>query len=101
MPSWIDGSLYPDTEVPDRLDTIEEKIDFLVRLCGAWDFGILPELETVAEIRKPEWREAVDETRTLSSLAYSLLRVWHGLAELPYLGSFPADVSGDPQLSYV
>ncbi len=43
MPSWIDGSLYPDTPVPDSLDTLEDRVDFLARLCGAWDFGILPE----------------------------------------------------------
>ena len=72
MPSWIDGSLYPDVEVPDSLDTIEDKIDFLARVCGAWDFGILPEPETLAEIKKEEWREDVDETRMLTSLAYHL-----------------------------
>jgi hypothetical protein len=101
MPSWIDGSLYPDVEVPESLDTIEEKIDFIARLCGAWDFGILPEPETAAEIKKPEWRETIEETRMLSSLAYHLLRAWHDLAELQYLGTFPAEIRDDPQLDFV
>ena len=101
MPSWIDGSLYPDVEVPESLEKIEDKIDFLARVCGAWDFGILPEPDTLAEIRKEEWREAVDETRILTSLAYDLLRHWHGLPELPYLGTFPADIREDPSLSFV
>jgi hypothetical protein len=87
MPSWIDGSLYPDVEPPDAITTIEERIDFLSRVCGAWDFGILPEPETVAEILGGEWREAVDATQFLTSLSYHLVRQWHGLPELPYLGS--------------
>ena len=49
MPSWIDGSLYPDTEVPTSLDSLPEQVDFLARLCAAWDFGVLPKAETVAD----------------------------------------------------
>ena len=45
MPSWIDGTLYPDTDVPDVVESFEDRIDFLSRLCGAWDFGVLPERE--------------------------------------------------------
>jgi hypothetical protein len=60
MPSWIDGALYPDTDVATELHTLADRVDFLARLCAAWDFGLLPDAETVAEIRRPEWREAVD-----------------------------------------
>jgi hypothetical protein len=101
MPSWIDGSLYPDVEPPDTITTIEERIDFLSRVCGAWDFGVLPEPETVIEIRTSAWREAVDATQFLTSLSYHLVRQWHGLAVLPYLGTFPADIRDDPYLSFV
>jgi hypothetical protein len=101
MPSWIDGSLYPDVDVPETLDSVEEKIDFIARLCGAWDFGILPEPETAAEIRKPEWQQAVEETRMLSSIAYHLLRFWHRLPKLPYLGTFPPEIRDDPSLNFV
>ncbi len=53
MPSWIDGSLHPDTDVPAEVRTSPGRAEFLCRLCAAWDFGILPESETVAEIRRP------------------------------------------------
>lgn len=39
----IDGSLYPDREPPEALATLEERIDFIARLCSALDFGLLPE----------------------------------------------------------
>jgi len=98
---WLDGSLYPDVEPPAELKTLEEQIDFIARLCAAWDFGILPWLETVDEVKKPEWREAVDKCRLLTSSAYHLLRQWHGLERLPYLGRELAYIRDDPYLKYV
>ena len=86
MRSWIDGSLYPDTEVPATLDSLAERVDFLVRLCGAWDFGILPYHDTIVEIRRPDWRQAVDAARLLTSPSYHLVRAWHVLPPLQYLG---------------
>jgi hypothetical protein len=74
MSSWIDGALYPDMNPPDTLETLADRMDFLARLCAAWDFGVLPYPETVAEVRRPEWREAVDACRLLTSPAYHLLR---------------------------
>lgn len=72
---WIDGALYPDLdEPPAQLKTPEERADFIARLCSAWDFGILPLPETIAEVRRPEWREAVDRCRLLTSHTYHLLR---------------------------
>lgn len=101
MPSWIDGTLYPDCEVPNELTTLGDRVDFLARLCSAWDFGVLPEEETVAEIRRPEWRAPVEATRLLTSPAYHLLRIWHGLAPLPYLGQEIAAIRDDPSLNHV
>ena len=101
MPSWIDGALYPDTEVPSELDTLAARVDFLARLCAAWDFGLLPEAETVAEIRRPAWREAVDACRLLTSPTYHLVRIWHGLPVLPYLGQQLAYIRDDPSLAYI
>lgn len=101
MPSWIDGTLYPDTETPDQLNTLAEQVDFLARLCAAWDFGLLPTAETIAEIRRPAWREAVDACRLLTSPAYHLLRRWHQLPELPYLGQRLAYIAEDPNLAYI
>jgi hypothetical protein len=101
MPSWIDGTLYPDTEIPEELESLEDRIDFLARLCSAWDFGLLPERETVEEIRRPDWREAVDATGLLTSPTYHLVREWHGLPSLPYLGQQLAYIRDDPSLQFV
>ncbi len=101
MPDWIDGSLYPDTDIPITLNEPGERIDFLARLCSAWDFGILPYAETVEEIRKPEWKESVDACRLLTSPAYHLLRRWHNLPPLPYLGQRLAYIVNDPNLEFV
>jgi hypothetical protein len=101
MLSWIDGSLYPDTEIPETLGSLAERVDFLVRLCGAWDFGLLPERETVEEVRKPDWNEAVNGAQLLTSPTYHLLRAWHGLQPLPYLGQQLAYIRDDPSLEFV
>jgi len=69
----IDGALYPDQPVPDRLETMSDRIDFLARLFSAWDFGQLPDSATVSAIRQPDWQESVDATRLLTSPAYHLL----------------------------
>lgn len=100
-PTWLDAALYPDAEPPERLETLDERVEFLARLCAAWDFGILPEAETVDQIRRPDWREAVDACRLLTSPAYHLLREWHQLPELPYLGQRLAYIVNDPNLKYV
>ena len=101
MPFKIDGTLYPDTEPPTELNNLAEQVDFLVRLCAAWDFGLLPDAETVAEIRRPGWCPAVDAGRLLTSPAYHLLRRWHALPPLPYLGQELAYIRDDPNLAYV
>lgn len=101
MNSWLDGALYPDSEPPSELNTLADQVDFLARLCAAWDFGVLPEPATVTEIRQPHWRQAVDACRLLTSPAYHLLRSWHNLPPLPYLGQRLAYISQDPNLEYV
>jgi hypothetical protein len=101
VPFRIDGALYPDEPALDRLDTLADRIDFLARLCAAWDFGRLPDAETAVELKRPEWREAVDRTRLLTSPAYHLLRRWHALPTCPYLGQPIPHVAGDPNLDYV
>ena len=99
--NWIDGALYPDMAPPTTLRSLEERVDFLARLCAAWDFGLLPDAEVVAEIRRAEWREAVEACRLLTSPVYHLLRKWHGLPTLPYLGQQLAYIRDDPNLAYV
>jgi hypothetical protein len=100
-PEWLDGALYPETEPPESLEELADRVDFIARLCAAWDYGLLPELETVTEIRQPGWREAVEACRLLTSPAYHLLRSWHGLVPLPYLGQQFAYIRDDPNLAYI
>lgn len=101
MLTWIDGTLYPDTDVPDELPTLGDRVDFLARLCSAWDFGLLPDRETVEEIRRPDWLEVVEATRLVTSPAYHLVRSWHGLPTLSYLGQQLAYIRDDPSLDFV
>ena len=97
----IDGSLYPDEPPPAALDSLASRVDFLARLCSAWDFGILPDGETLREIRRRPWRAAVDRCRLLTSPTYHLVRKWHRLPPLPFLGSIPASMLEDPNLEFV
>lgn len=101
MKMWIDGTLYPDVDPPETLATLADRVDFLARLCAAWDFGIVPYMESIHEIRRPEWREAVDACRLLTSHTYHLVRRWHQLAELPYLGQRLAYIRDDPNLAHI
>lgn len=98
---WLDGSLYPDTDAPEALTTLADRVDFLSRLCAAWDFGVLPRQSTVDEIRNADWKSAVDACRLLTSPAYHLLRRWHNLPRLAYLGGQIAIIRDDPWLAYV
>ncbi len=99
--TWIDSGVYPDMTPPRTLDTFAERVDFIARLCSAWDFGRLPDVTVVNEIRRETWREVVDACRLLTSPAYHLLRRWHGLPPLPYLGQQLAYIRDDPNLAYV
>lgn len=98
---WLDGSLYPDTQSPEKLETLSEQVDFIARLCAAWDFGLLPDAGTTAEIRNETWKAAVDSCRLLTSPTYHLLRRWHGLSRLKYLGQQIAYIKDDPCLAQV
>jgi hypothetical protein len=104
MPSqndWLDGALYPEGEPPKTLDTLPDRVDFVARLCSAWDFGLLPASRTVTEVRREAWREAVDACRLLTSPAYHLMRAWHALPPLPYLGAQMAYIRDDPSQEHV
>ena len=98
---WIDGGVYPDVAAPQTLDTFAERVDFIARLCAAWDFGRLPDVAVVNEIRRETWREVVDACRLLTSPTYHLLRRWLSLPPLPYLGQQLAYIRDDPNLAYV
>ena len=101
MASWIDDSLYPDETPPAKITDIADRVDFLSRLCAAWDMGILPEEATMGEILQAPWRTAVDACGLLTSPAYHLLRSLHRLPELPYLGQSFGYIVEDPNLEWV
>ena len=75
----IDESLYPDESPPPDMTAIEDRVDYVARLCAAWDFGLLPDPDVVDELITLDWREAVDRCRLLTSPTYHLLRRWHEL----------------------
>ena len=101
MPFQIDGALYPDEDPPERLETLGDQIDFVARLCSAWDFGLLPDWDTLVELRREAWRPAIDACHLLTSPTYHLLREWHRLPPAPFLGSIPAYIRDDPNLEFV
>ena len=101
MAFHVDGTLYPDQDPPDDLSALADRVDFLARLCAAWDFGLLPDAATLTEIRREAWQPAVDLCRLLTSPTYHLLRQWHNLPRLPFLGSVPAYILEDPCLETV
>jgi hypothetical protein len=97
----MDATLYPDQEPPRPPLSLDQRIDFLARLCAAWDFGLLPRRDVVAEVRRRAWREAVDKCQLVTSPAYHLLREWHHLPKLPYIGQRLAYIADDPSLQHV
>ena len=49
MSDFIEQSVFPELDTPPaRFETMAEKADYVARICGAWDFGIVPEAETFA-----------------------------------------------------
>ncbi len=101
MEDWFDATLYPDIDPPTELTSLADRVDFLARLCAAWDFGVLPYMATIEEVCRPEWRDAVEACRLLTSHTYHLLRRWHNLTATPYLGQKLAYIRDDPNLAYI
>lgn len=71
----IDGSVYPDVDVPPRsLDSPEARADYVHRICSAWDYGVPPMPETVALFTG--WKDVFDAFPIVTSPAYHALRLW-------------------------
>lgn len=98
---WLDEIHFPDIKKPTKNAPISLRVDFLSKLCVLRDNGLLPESDTITEIRKDEWKQAVEATRLLTSPAYHILRRWHSLPSLPYLGQSIALIRDDPCLRFV
>ena len=78
----IDHSVYPDVNSPPfELTTLEERADYVQRICGAFDFGIFPEetdWQTFAG-----WKEVFDRFPLPDSPGYHAFRHWYGWNATP------------------
>ncbi len=78
----IDHSVHPDLDhAPDELSTPEERTDYVGRVCGAWDFGIVPTPKTFELFSG--WREIFDRFPWLHSSAYTAFRTIFGWPRVP------------------
>lgn len=74
---YIDQSVYPELDdPPEALDTVEDRADYIQRICAAWDFYVHPEPETFALFSK--WKEIFDRFPLPTSPAYHAFRAWFG-----------------------
>jgi hypothetical protein len=85
MSPAIDASLYPDCEPPTNLTDEAAAVDYLMRVCGAYDFGIPPRPDVVETLRT--MRAIFDKYPLLDSMAYHALRRQFGWPALNHVGT--------------
>lgn len=86
----IDTSVYPDLDhPPTTLESEADRADYVARICGAWDFGIVPTPDTFRLFAS--WRDVFDRHPLLHSPAYAAFRLYYGwppvsitILEAPY-----------------
>jgi len=80
-PFEIDHSVYPDVDqLSASLETIEDQADYMARVCGAWDFGVIPTDDTFWLFSG--WRTVFDRFPMLHSPAYAAFRSQFGWIKL-------------------
>jgi hypothetical protein len=79
----IDHSLYPDEPAPADLSDEGDAADYIHRVCGALDFGIVPEREVVETMR--DLRPVFDKFPLTPSPAYHMFRRLFGWPPVPAL----------------
>lgn len=78
----IDTSVYPDVDTPPQaLDSVEERADYVHRVCSAWDYGIPPDAETFALFSG--WKDVFDRFPLVTSPAYHAMRTWFRWEPVP------------------
>ena len=78
----LDHSVYPDlAEPPTELVTDEQRLDYLERICSAFDFGIFPE-ESDWELFAA-WKDLFDRFPLADSPGYHTFRQWFGWPPVP------------------
>ena len=86
MSPYIDASVYPDRTPPEDFMTPEHQDDYLHRIVGAFDQGMVPEKATLCLLA--EWKEVFDRVQLLHSPAYHALRSFFRWPALPHKTSF-------------
>ncbi|MBI4602137.1 MAG: hypothetical protein HY721_09275 [Planctomycetes bacterium] len=79
----IDATVYPDREPPEDLATLEDKADYIHRICSAFDFGVPPEDATWRIFAS--WKEVFDRFPLAHSPAYHAFRDFYGWEPVPQL----------------
>ena len=80
----IDLSLFPDTTPPDDLHDEHVAADYVQRVCGAYDFGIVPSAAVLGTLRGLS--AVFDRFPLAASPAYHALRrlfKWPAVASVP------------------
>ncbi|MBI4266733.1 MAG: hypothetical protein HY657_20390 [Acidobacteria bacterium] len=78
----IDTSVYPDVDTPPQsLDSVEERADYVHRVCSAWDYGIHPDEDTFALFS--EWKDIFERFPIVTSPAYHAMRAWFQWEPVP------------------
>ncbi len=73
----LDHSVYPDISPPPvDLPTPEDKADYVLRICGAFDFGIFPERDDW--LLFAGWKEIFDRFPLPYSPGYHTFRSRYG-----------------------
>ena len=90
---YVDGSLYPDEAPPASFDDSTTRADYLARVCGAWDFGIVPEPATLALLE--DWRAVFDRYPLPASVAYHTFRALYGWPSIGPAAWFPPRTDSD------
>ena len=73
---YIDATLYPDVDPPSSLTTDEDRADYVHRVCGAFDQGLVPEEATIELLSG--WRRVFDRFPVRTSPGYHALRSLFG-----------------------
>jgi len=73
----LDHSVYPDLSTPPmELTSLEDRADYVQRICGAFDFGIFPEREDW--LLFSTWKDVFDRFPLPHSPAYHTFRSRYG-----------------------
>ena len=74
MTAPIDFTVYPDEDHAPEFADDGDRADYVMRVCGAWDFGVPPAHETIELFSA--WRRVFDAYPLPRSPAYHAFRAY-------------------------